>query len=73
MRLFTFGVGYDVNTALLDRLAAENGGVADYIDEVSFGQASVAPVYRGTQGNPVLFAASGALAEPNCPQASMRS
>jgi Ca-activated chloride channel family protein len=32
VRLFTFGVGYDVNTALLDRLAAENGGVADYIE-----------------------------------------
>jgi len=32
MRLFTFGVGYDVNTTLLDRLAAENGGVADYIE-----------------------------------------
>jgi Ca-activated chloride channel homolog len=31
-RLFTFGVGYDVNTALLDRLAAENGGVADYVE-----------------------------------------
>ena len=24
--------GYDVNTALLDKLAAENGGVADYIE-----------------------------------------
>jgi Ca-activated chloride channel family protein len=32
MRLFTFGVGYDVNTALLDKLANENGGVADYIE-----------------------------------------
>jgi Ca-activated chloride channel family protein len=32
LRLFSFGVGYDVNTALLDRLAAENGGVADYIE-----------------------------------------
>ena len=32
LRLFTFGVGYDVNTALLDRLAAENGGVADYVE-----------------------------------------
>ena len=28
VRLFTFGVGYDVNTALLDKLASENGGVA---------------------------------------------
>jgi Ca-activated chloride channel family protein len=32
VRLFTFGVGYDVNTTLLDKLAAENGGVADYVD-----------------------------------------
>lgn len=31
-RLFTFGVGYDVNTALLDKLAAENGGAADYVE-----------------------------------------
>lgn len=31
-RLFTFGVGYDVNTALLDKLASENGGVADYVE-----------------------------------------
>jgi len=32
VRIFTFGVGYDVNTQLLDKLAAENGGVADYIE-----------------------------------------
>ncbi|MDQ5844834.1 MAG: VIT and VWA domain-containing protein [Acidobacteriota bacterium] len=32
LRLFTFGVGYDVNTALLDKMAGENGGVADYIE-----------------------------------------
>src|SRR5687767_2161252 len=32
LRVFTFGVGYDVNTALLDKLAAENGGAADYIE-----------------------------------------
>jgi len=30
-RLFTFGVGYDVNTHLLDRLAEENQGLSDYI------------------------------------------
>src|SRR5688572_7073910 len=27
LRVFTFGVGYDVNTALLDKLAAENGEI----------------------------------------------
>ena len=32
LRLFTFGVGYDVNTALLDRVAAENNGAADYVE-----------------------------------------
>jgi Ca-activated chloride channel family protein len=32
VRLFTFGVGYNVNTALLDKLAAENGGTADYVE-----------------------------------------
>ena len=31
VRVFTFGVGYDVNTRLLDRLAGENGGTADYV------------------------------------------
>jgi uncharacterized protein YegL len=32
VRLFTFGVGYDVNTNLLDKLAADNRGVSDYIE-----------------------------------------
>jgi Ca-activated chloride channel homolog len=32
VRLFTFGVGYDVNTTLLDKLAADNSGVSDYIE-----------------------------------------
>ncbi|MBV9959052.1 MAG: VWA domain-containing protein, partial [Acidobacteria bacterium] len=32
VRLFTFGVGYDVNTALLDKLASENSGTADYVE-----------------------------------------
>ena len=32
VRLFTFGVGYDVNTTLLDKIAADNGGVADYVE-----------------------------------------
>jgi hypothetical protein len=31
IRLFTFGVGYDVNTFLLDQLAARNYGAADYV------------------------------------------
>jgi len=32
IRIFTFGVGYDVNTALLDKIAADNGGTADYVE-----------------------------------------
>ncbi len=32
VRIFTFGVGYDVNTALLDRVASENNGRADYVE-----------------------------------------
>jgi len=31
VRIFPFGVGYDVNTALLDRLGAENDGLSDYV------------------------------------------
>lgn len=31
VRLFVFGVGYDVNTVLLDRLARENHGTSDYV------------------------------------------
>ena len=30
-RLLTFGVGYDVNSRLLDRLAVENNGVSTYV------------------------------------------
>ncbi|MEW5900468.1 MAG: VWA domain-containing protein, partial [Acidobacteriota bacterium] len=32
-RLFVFGVGYDVNTELLDRLAQENRGTSIYVGE----------------------------------------
>ncbi len=31
VRVFTFGLGYDVNTFLLDQLAARNFGTADYV------------------------------------------
>lgn len=30
-RIFSFGVGYDVNTHLLDRLSMENGGTVEYV------------------------------------------
>lgn len=32
LRLFTFGVGYDVDTLLLDSLAGEHGGVSTYVE-----------------------------------------
>lgn len=31
-RVFSFGVGYDVNTVLLDRLAEDHSGASDYIE-----------------------------------------
>ena len=31
VRIFPIGFGYDVNTALLDKLGSQNGGVSDYI------------------------------------------
>lgn len=31
VRVFPFGVGYDVNTTLLDKLGMENSGIADYV------------------------------------------
>ncbi len=33
IRIFTFGVGYDVNFHFLDRLSNENKGVSDYVSE----------------------------------------
>lgn len=32
IKIFTFGVGYDVNTYLLDKIANENQAVSDYIE-----------------------------------------
>lgn len=32
IRLFTFGVGYDVNTHFLDKLAQDNGGAPQYVE-----------------------------------------
>ncbi|NOR53379.1 MAG: VWA domain-containing protein, partial [Candidatus Aminicenantes bacterium] len=32
-RIFVFGVGYDVNTELLDRISTENRGTSVYVDE----------------------------------------
>ena len=32
LRLFSFGVGYDVNTVLLDKIAEDNAGTSDYVE-----------------------------------------
>ena len=45
-RFFTFGVGFDVNTALLDTLAAENRGTAEYLDPGEDIEIKVSSFYR---------------------------
>jgi Ca-activated chloride channel family protein len=32
VRIFSFGVGYDVNTTLLDKISADNRGATDYVE-----------------------------------------
>ncbi|MEW6685594.1 MAG: VIT domain-containing protein [Candidatus Edwardsbacteria bacterium] len=53
MRLFTFGVGYDVNTQLLDRLASENKGISEYVRPEENIEAKVSNFYSKI-ANPVL-------------------
>lgn len=45
-RLFTFGVGYDVNSRLLDRLVAANFGQSEYVRPDQDIEASVSSLYR---------------------------
>lgn len=52
-RLHVFGVGYDVNTHLLDRLAAENGGAITYVQPGEDLEAVLAAFY-GKIAHPVL-------------------
>ena len=44
-RLFTFGVGYDVNSRLLDRIAGGNGGTSEYVRPDEDIEAHVSRVY----------------------------
>jgi Ca-activated chloride channel homolog len=44
-RIFTFGVGYDVDTQLLDRVAAMNGGLSDYVRPTEDIQVAVSNLY----------------------------
>ncbi|MGC9522655.1 MAG: VWA domain-containing protein [Anaerolineae bacterium] len=52
-RLHVFGVGYDVNTHLLDRLAAENGGSVTYVQPGEDLEAVLTGFYRRI-ASPVL-------------------
>ena len=52
-RLFSFGVGFDVNSRLLDRLVAANYGQSDYVRPNEDIEAAVSKLYRRI-GTPVL-------------------
>jgi Ca-activated chloride channel family protein len=53
VRLFNFGVGYDVNTTLLDKLARENKGDSEYVKPKEDLEARVSSFYSKVQ-SPVL-------------------
>jgi Ca-activated chloride channel family protein len=52
-RIFAFGVGYDVNSRLLDKLARANFGLSQYVRPNEDIEASVAALYRKI-GAPVM-------------------
>ncbi|MFZ5829012.1 MAG: VIT domain-containing protein [Planctomycetota bacterium] len=52
-RIFTFGVGYDVNSRLLDRIARENFGQSDYVRPDEDIEPRVATLYNRIEA-PVL-------------------
>jgi Ca-activated chloride channel homolog len=52
-RIYSFGVGYDVNARLLDRLAAQNGGMVTYVKPGENLEVAVSEFYKGIQ-TPVL-------------------
>ncbi|UCC29437.1 MAG: VWA domain-containing protein, partial [Phycisphaerales bacterium] len=53
VRLFVFGVGYDVNTHLLDLLAEQNRGARDYVEPDEDLELTLASFYRKVS-EPVL-------------------
>ncbi len=53
VRLFSFGVGYNLNTHLLDRLADENGGASQYVDPEEDLEVKVSSFFRKVS-DPVL-------------------
>lgn len=52
-RIYTFGIGYDVNARLLDRVSNENGGAVTYIKPGENLEVAVSDFYRSIQ-TPVL-------------------
>jgi Ca-activated chloride channel family protein len=52
-RVFVFGVGNDVNTHLLDRVSADNGGVSEYVREGEDIEVKVSGLYSKLS-HPVL-------------------
>ena len=51
--MFTFGVGYDVNSRLLDKLARANFGLSQYVRPNENIEAAVSALYRKI-GAPVM-------------------
>lgn len=52
-RLFTFGVGYDVNVRLLDKLVGENNGRSDYVKPNEPIEGKISSLYSKIR-NPVM-------------------
>jgi len=53
-RIFTFGVGYDVNSVLLDALSEEGGGFATYVEPGESLEQAVSRFYERV-GNPIVW------------------
>ncbi|OGC75972.1 MAG: hypothetical protein A2Z27_05080 [candidate division Zixibacteria bacterium RBG_16_50_21] len=53
VRIFDFGVGYDVNTYFLDKLALENSGLSDYVTPEENIEVKVSNFYKNISA-PVL-------------------
>ncbi len=53
LRLFVFGVGYDVNTSLLDKLSDENRGASEYVKPEEDIEVKVSGLFRMIS-NPAL-------------------
>jgi len=53
VRLFAFGVGYDVNVRLLDKLVSENNGRSDYVKPAENIESKISSLYAKIK-NPVM-------------------